>query len=76
MVTGVPLAQYPATLNPNIESMLAKTYVLAMTRRPFTHNDADWKLVCALCETLPTLENGLAVPERLANGQGGGRREG
>ena len=67
----IGMTQYPATLNPNIESMLAKTYVLAMTRRPFTHHDADWKLVCALCETLPTLENGLAVPEKLANGKMG-----
>ena len=67
----IGMTQYPATLNPNIESMLAKTYVLAMTRRPFTHHDVDWKLVCALCETLPTLENGLAVPETLANGKKG-----
>ncbi|HSR55352.1 MAG TPA: ABC transporter substrate-binding protein, partial [Alphaproteobacteria bacterium] len=67
----IGMTQYPATLNPNIESMLAKTYVLAMTRRPFTHHDADWKLVCALCETLPTLENGLAVPETLPNGKQG-----
>ena len=29
----IGITQYPATLNPNIESMLAKTYVLAMTRR-------------------------------------------
>ena len=67
----IGMTQYPATLNPNIESMLAKTYVLAMTRRPFTHHDSDWKLVCALCETLPTLENGLAVRETLANGKQG-----
>ena len=67
----IGMTQYPATLNPNIESMLAKTYVLAMTQRPFTHHDADWKLVCALCETLPTLENGLAVPEPLPNGKKG-----
>ncbi|MCZ6638226.1 MAG: peptide ABC transporter substrate-binding protein [Alphaproteobacteria bacterium] len=67
----IGMTQYPATLNPNIESMLAKTYVLAMTRRPFTHHDTNWKLICALCETLPTLENGLAVPEILANGKQG-----
>ena len=67
----IGMTQYPATLNPNIESMLAKTYVLAMTRRPFTHHDTDWNLICALCETLPTLENGLAVPEALANGKKG-----
>ena len=67
----IGMTQYPATLNPNIESMLAKTYVLAMAQRPFTHNDPDWKRVCALCETLPTLENGLAVPETLPDGTTG-----
>ncbi|MDH3239163.1 MAG: peptide ABC transporter substrate-binding protein [Alphaproteobacteria bacterium] len=67
----IGMTQYPATLNPNIESMLAKTYVLAMTRRPFTHHDPGWQLICALCETLPTLENGLAVPESLPNGKKG-----
>ncbi|HEX9808046.1 MAG TPA: peptide ABC transporter substrate-binding protein, partial [Alphaproteobacteria bacterium] len=67
----IGMTQYPATLNPNIESMLAKTYVLAMAQRPFTHNDPDWKRVCALCETLPTLENGLAVPETLPDGRTG-----
>jgi peptide/nickel transport system substrate-binding protein len=67
----IGMTQYPATLNPNIESMLAKTYVLAMTNRPMTHVDADWKRICALCETLPTLENGLAKPEELANGKTG-----
>jgi peptide/nickel transport system substrate-binding protein len=67
----IGMTQYPATLNPNIESMLAKSYVLAMTTRPFTHHDAEWKLICALCETLPTLENGLAKPETLPNGKTG-----
>ena len=42
LVIGV--TQYPSTLHPNIDAMLAKTYVLAMTRRPVTTYDADWKL--------------------------------
>ncbi len=67
----IGLTQYPATLNPNIESMLAKTYVLAMANRPMTHVDASWSRICALCETLPTLENGLARPEKLADGRTG-----
>ena len=67
----IGMTQYPATLNPNIESMLAKTYVLAMVRRPLTHHNAEWKLVCSLCEKLPTLENGLAKPEKLPNGRTG-----
>ena len=30
----IGITQFPATLSPVIESMLAKSYVLAMTRRP------------------------------------------
>jgi peptide/nickel transport system substrate-binding protein len=69
LVIGV--TQYPVTLHPGIESMLAKTYVLAMTRRPLTAYDPDWTLVCMLCERLPTIENKLAVPERTADGRQG-----
>jgi peptide/nickel transport system substrate-binding protein len=61
LVIGV--TQFPATLNPAIESMLAKTYVLAFAHRPVTAFDAKWQLACMLCERLPTMENGLAKPE-------------
>jgi ABC-type dipeptide transport system, periplasmic component len=64
----IGITQFPSTLHPNIDSMLAKTYILAMAMRPFTAYDADWKLVCMLCETLPTIENGLAKPEKVAGG--------
>jgi peptide/nickel transport system substrate-binding protein len=67
----IGFTQYPATLHPSIESMLAKTYVLDMTRRPFTAYDKDWQLICMLCVTLPTIENGLAVPEDLPDGKKG-----
>ncbi|MEE8394220.1 MAG: ABC transporter substrate-binding protein, partial [Rhodospirillales bacterium] len=63
--------QFPSTFHPNIDSMLAKTYILAMTRRPFTAYDGDWKLVCMLCTELPTIENGLAAPETTTKGQRG-----
>ena len=56
----IGITQFPSTFHPNIDAMLAKTYILAMTRRPFTSYDKDWKLVCMLCVTLPTIENGLA----------------
>lgn len=67
----IGMTQYPVTLNPNIESMLAKTYVLAMVDRPMTHVDTNWQRICSLCEKLPTLKNGLAVPEKLPNGKTG-----
>jgi peptide/nickel transport system substrate-binding protein len=67
----IGITQYPSTFHPNIDSMLAKTYVLSFTRRPFTAYDADWKLVCMLCVTLPTIENGLAIPEKTPEGKQG-----
>lgn len=67
----IGITQFPSTFNPNIDSMLAKSYVLAMTRRPFTAYDADWRLVCMLCTKLPTIDNGLAVPEKTPDGEDG-----
>ncbi len=67
----IGMTQYPTTLHPSIESMLAKTYVLDMTRRPFTAYDKDWKLICMLCTELPSIENGKAVPEDLPGGKKG-----
>ena len=64
----IGITQFPSTLNPIIESMLAKSYVLAMTRRPVTAYDQSWQQICMLCMELPSLENGLAVLEDLADG--------
>jgi peptide/nickel transport system substrate-binding protein len=68
---SIGITQFPATLNPNIDAMAAKTYVLGMALRPFTVYDADWTLVCLLCTTLPSIENGLAVPVELPEGKKG-----
>ena len=65
----IGITQYPSTLHPQIESMLAKSYVLAMTRRPLTTYDQDWQLICMLCVELPTLENGLAEVVESDNGE-------
>jgi peptide/nickel transport system substrate-binding protein len=59
----IGITQFPSTLHPSIDSMAAKSYVLAMAERPFTAYDAEWQLICMLCTELPTLENGLAVLE-------------
>ncbi len=67
----IGITQFPSTLNPMIDSMLAKSYVLAMTRRPITAYDRNWALVCMLCTELPTIENGLAKPEDLPGGKKG-----
>jgi peptide/nickel transport system substrate-binding protein len=67
----IGITQFPATLNPNLDAMAAKSYVLGLALRPFTVYDADWKLVCLLCTTLPTIANGLAVPVDLGHGKKG-----
>ncbi len=67
----IGLTQYPATFHPNIESMAAKSYVLGFTRRPLVVRDPDWNLACLGCETVPTLENGLAERETTPDGKPG-----
>ena len=67
----IGITQFPSTLHPNIDSMLAKSYVIAMTRRPFVVHDQRWQPVCLLCTELPTIENGLAVPEKTPDGKDG-----
>jgi peptide/nickel transport system substrate-binding protein len=67
----IGMTQFPATLNPLIDSMLAKSYVLAMARRPLMTFDANWQLVCLLCIEVPTFENGLAKRVELGDGNMG-----
>ena len=67
----IGITQFPSTLHPNIENMAAKAYVLGLARRPLTAYDADWNLVCMLCESLPTLENGGAAREQTPDGKAG-----
>jgi peptide/nickel transport system substrate-binding protein len=67
----IGITQFPATLNPDIDAMAAKSYVLGMAIQPFTVYDADWKLACLLCTRLPSIANGLATPVDLKNGKKG-----
>ncbi|WP_135468109.1 peptide ABC transporter substrate-binding protein [Crenalkalicoccus roseus] len=67
----IGITQFPSTFHPNIESMAAKSYVLGFVRRPLTAYDPGWELTCLACETLPTLENGLAVRETTPEGKPG-----
>jgi len=68
---AIGITQYPSTLNPLIDAMLSKSYVLGLAYRPVTTYDADWKLVCVLCTELPSIENGRAVPVDLEGGKRG-----
>ena len=67
----IGITQFPSTFHPNIDNMAAKSYVLGFARRPVTAYGVDWQLMCLLCETLPTLENGLAARETTAEGKPG-----
>lgn len=64
----IGMTQFPATFHPAINLMAAKQYILAMTLRPVTDYDHEWKLRCFLCTKLPTLDNGLARPITLKDG--------
>ena len=64
----IGITQFPATLNPNIDAMAAKSYVLGTSLRPFTVYDSEWKLICLLCTELPSFSNGRAVPVDLSEG--------
>src|SRR5579862_1011983 len=68
---AIGIVQFPTMLNPNIEAVAAKSYVLGFVLRPFTVFDADWKIVCLLCTELPSFENGLAVKTKLPGGKNG-----
>lgn len=56
----IGLTQYPGTLNPMIDSMLAKSYVHGATQRQLTIEGPDWQPMCQLCIKLPSLEDGDA----------------
>ena len=64
----IGMTQFPANFHPAIESMLAKSFVLGATSRPFVVHDQSWEPVCLLCTQFPTMENGLVKREVLANG--------
>jgi len=67
----IGMTQFPSTMHPMFDSMAAKSYALNMARRPLTTYDKDWRLVCVLCETLPTFENGGAKRVALPDGKEG-----
>ncbi|HXC29715.1 MAG TPA: peptide ABC transporter substrate-binding protein [Stellaceae bacterium] len=67
----IGIVQFPPALNPDLEAVAAKSYVLGFALRPFTTFDASWKPVCLLCTELPTFENGRAVKTELPGGKTG-----
>ncbi|HEV8016679.1 MAG TPA: peptide ABC transporter substrate-binding protein [Stellaceae bacterium] len=68
---SVGVTQFAATLNPVIDQMFVKDYVLGAVDRPLVTYDPDWKLVCMLCTELPSFENGRAQKIDLGDGKTG-----
>jgi peptide/nickel transport system substrate-binding protein len=68
---SVGVTQFAATLNPVIDDMFVKDYVLGAVDRPLVTYDPDWKLICMLCTELPSFENGRAQKIDLGDGKSG-----
>jgi peptide/nickel transport system substrate-binding protein len=68
---SVGVTQFASTLNPVIDQMFVKDYVLGAVARPLVTYDPDWKLVCMLCTELPSFDNGRAQKVDLGNGKTG-----
>lgn len=64
----IGISQFPPNLHPSIDPTVAKTYVQSVARRPLTHYNAEWKVVCGLCVEVPSLQNGKAKIEDVAGG--------
>ncbi len=69
LVIGV--AQFPASLHPYISAQTVQYFTIGFALRPVSAFDAAGKRVCLICETLPTLDNGLAKIENLPEGARG-----
>ena len=67
----IGMAQFPSSLNPDVNAEVAKYYALGFALRPITAYDKDWHNTCLLCTDLPTLENGLAKMETRPDGTQG-----
>ena len=67
---AIGVTQFPSTLNPLIDSMLAKSYILAMAHRPVSMFDHDWNVTCRMCTELATFENGRAVATEAVDADG------
>lgn len=65
------MTQYPSTLHPLFDAMVAKSIVTGATLRPVTAYDADWQAVCLLCTELPSYANGRAEKVKLPDGKTG-----
>ncbi len=67
----IGVAQFPSSLNPYTDPEVIKGYVLGFAFRGVAGRDADWKQICFMCASLPTVENGGAWIEDRPGGEKG-----
>jgi len=67
----VGMSQFPSTLHPFFDEMVAKSLVMGGATRPITVNTPEWKSACMLCTEMPTYENGRAKKETRNDGKRG-----
>lgn len=68
---NIGISQYPSTLHPLFDAMVAKSLIMGAAQRPMTAHNAAWEAECLICTELPSFENGLAVREKFADGKTG-----
>jgi peptide/nickel transport system substrate-binding protein len=67
----IGIAQFPSSLQPDIDAEVVRSYVMGFTIRTITGFDAQWHNTCLLCTELPSIENGLAKIETRPDGSKG-----
>ena len=67
----IGIAQFPSSLQPNIDPEVVRGYAMGFVIRQITAFDKDWHNSCLLCTALPTLDNGLAKIEDRPDGTKG-----
>ncbi len=67
----IGIAQFPSSLQPDIDPEVVRSYAMGFVVRPITAFDKDWHNSCLLCTELPTLDNGLAKIEDRPDGTKG-----
>ncbi len=67
----IGIAQFPSSLQPDIDPEVVRSYAMGFVIRPITAFDKDWHNTCLLCTELPTLDNGLAKIEDRPDGTKG-----
>jgi len=67
----IGVSQFPSSLHPYIDPEAVKGYILGFALRPVTAFDAGWRNTCLQCTVLPSMQNGMVMPETRRDGTAG-----